>query len=387
MGKSAWRAYTGVQKPSSEYLANEIHNIVTAPFLNNFNGDFSKDIQDAARLQSILYALKNYSRQQIVNNEIFSDLEYDLFIQSYGKVTTSNGRYNFQKSFLKRQGGKTLETTLAKISAALVRSNDIISGNKAKTWSQNKKYVGSLIIGGNYNKLDLPLEEVASGTVQNILKDCSLGTTKWFYQNGKKGKNSSKREIVYVQPKQSKIDVYTNSIEVSQTFIAEYPKLAEFAKLYSDSTITAKNYSKSFYQENGIKLGDTNLFTILYDTLTYHNFFDKKSMFSFMYAIFNRKNGRLVQADSSPEDNNIQSHFNHMQTIFELTGIGQNYNIRVNKNQYELNELNDLFQQGARFLIYNEWDTDVVIVQSTRQILQKRLRSVLQNQRFNFYRF
>lgn len=382
MGKSAWESYINSKKASSSYLANEIHSKITQRYL--MTEDYKQDEKDAAELQKILYELKNYEKKKSQGNTIFDIEEYNAFVDSYGRVV-DNKNFKFS-NFLRKGGGRSLELALGRIATALKDVNDKFIGQQ-KEKKELKNYSAKLITGGNYNIIEIPVEDITNNLTQTVLNNCGVATNNWYKSEIKKGTSNN---VAYVNPKQSKIDVYTNNIEISLEMEINFPNLAKFAKLYSQSTITAKNYKEETYKKSGLKLGNTNMFTILYQTLKYNNFFinNDDALNSFIIALYNRKDNKLVNSTPNTEDSNIESHFNHMQTIFELTGAGQNYYLHTGQKQYELNQLNDLLRQGAKFLIYNQWDSDKIIVQSTKAILYQRLQNELtKNSKFNYYRF
>ena len=344
--------------------------------------NYKQDEKDAAELQEMLYELKNYEKKQSTGEKtIFEEKEYEAFVQSYGRVV-NNKNFKFS-NFLKRQGGRSLELALARISVAL---KDINEGQieQGKTL---KNHAAKLITGGNYNIVEIPVEDITNNIVQTALQKCEAKAKNWYQAEIKKGKSDS--TVAYVNPKQAKVDVYTDRVIFSTEMEIKFPNLSRFAKLYGESTLTAKNYKEQTYRKGGIELGNTNMFTILYQTLEYNGFFNNnKTISSFIIALYKRKDNQLVNSSSVKEDTEIESHFNHMQTIFELTGVGQNYYTRTGEKTLEINQLNDLLKQGAKFLVYNQWDSDKIIVQSTKAILYKRLQSELGNSsKFNRYRF
>jgi len=57
-------------------------------------------------------------------------------------------------------------------------------------------------------------------------------------------------------------------------------------------------------------------------------------------------------------------HFFHLQTIYELTGIGQ----QAKKDASD--DLKEMMNRGVKFLIINEHNSDIIKVYSVRALLK-----------------
>lgn len=345
---------------SSQFLAGPIHNKVYQQYFDQtVLHNYQDYIKRANQLQKYLYDLKNFDRTSKEGNNIFSGFEYNLFRNAYGEVLDATGQ-SFKKGFLRNYGGTNFEKELSNIQSSL---QILLNKGDYLTDVQLQDLQGSIILGGDKTKINFPEGQFEKELTQQILKELGVRTKKYLTEEAKKNKSKDQR-IIYIKDVQPKIDVATNNVIVSAWMEGVYPNLQRFAKLFSNATITAKNYASYSINTYGVHIGKTQIFRILADFIPTLGLIENRDQqISFQYAIFKRYTGmvnKTVSADSS-----IPVHFAHIQNIYELMGVGQNYY----KKDNTINELNEYLKQGAQFLIINEWNTDNIIVKSTRELL------------------
>ena len=347
---------------SSTFLANEIHNQVINQYYTKNQNTMGWE-QKAKKLQQFLYEIKNYEELKRQGEKtLFSEVEYNLFLNAYGEVRDLQG-LPVKNTIFKNRGGTYFEKELADTQLALKKifENDIDINNI-------KGLKGDLIIGQDRTVINFPEEELYKPIMQEVLKELGMTTKKYIDKEAKKNKDQDKK-VIYFNSPQPKIDVRLDSVSVTTEMTAQYPNLSLFASLYSNATISAKNYPDIVlkFTQQQISIGNTNIFRILADFIPTLNLgLNRQQQIGFQYAIFNRALGRAKQLVS--QDNEIPIHFNHIQNIYELMGVGQNYYKKDNQ-QLILNELNDLLLKGAELLIVNFSDRQDIIVKSTRQLL------------------
>ena len=361
------------QLHSSQFLAGPIHDKVYQKYYRSiFTKAQEESIQRAKRLQQFLYALKNFEKNLLAGEKnIFTIQEYFAFKQAYGEVLDAKGEK--LNALFRSSGGANFEQELGHAQLALKKIFENPSFLFEKEEKQ-KEFLGKIVIGQDSTKINFPTGEIVNGTIQKILEGVGTQSTKWasqeakkaFYKAKKAGVKNPAKDILYViNDVQPKIDLSTDSITVSFSQAIEYPLLAEFAILFSKARISAKNYSANEVAKSGVSVGeDTNLFRIMTDFIPTLNVIESQDQeVSFQYAIFKRHLN--LANEKIDEDKNIEQHFSHIQTVYELMGVGQNY---YNKNG-TIKELNNFLKQGVEFLIINEHNSDNIIVKSTRQIL------------------
>lgn len=359
---------------SSQFLAGPIHSVVYQQYYSDIaKNNFKQDSIKAKKLQEYLYDIKNYiQKQQQGEKTLFTQAEYSLFINTYNSVRNLQG-INTSNIF-RHSGGTYFEKELADTQISLKS----IFEKQTLTNKLIQQYKGQIILGQDKTKINFPMEEILKDTTQSLLKQLGVKTTQYLNKEAKKKKDISQK-VTVIKDVQPKIDLKTNSIQIDYDLALDFPNLAAFAKLFANSTITAKNYPKIVIEKftGGVSLGNTQIFRILADFLpTLKLGLTRSEEISFQYAIFNRKLGHVKTKIAA--DDQIQTHFNHIQNIYELMGVGQNYY----KNEI-INELNTLLKQGANFLIYNESDTNKIIVKSTKELLYLIYQNNLQNNREN----
>lgn len=350
---------------SSQFLDGPIHEKVYQKYynldmLNNMEVEIYK--KKAQRLQEILYDLKNYKNPQNTNH-IFKESEYNLFLQTFGEVTNSNG-VPLSNDYLGLQIGNTARGKIFEKELVNLQKTLILSIKKAAEKIDANINIQSsspisIQIGGKNTAINFP--DIVGPLNEIILHDiCGIQS----YRVIKQDRQTTKHYVVEeVNPKIDVINV--NSLEVSAEIKMEYPTLAQFAQLYLQSSITAKNYKDTSIKKFGVSLGNTNIFRIMADFIPTLNIIQNREQeISFQYALFKRYGGLVGQTIDA--DWRIPEHFYHIQNIYELMGVGQSI------ADPDLKQLQSYINQGAELLILNVHNTNNIYVRSTRDILRQK---------------
>lgn len=343
---SYWRQLSGQNLSSSEYLDKEIHSTI----INKFGGQTSKNwIQEekrAKQLEKYLYQIKNYLNDDSKEN-IFTANEKQLL---------RNNLDSQLKNFLKTSGGTTFEKELVDLNLALIKifTSETID-IEAKTYQ--------IWTGSQLNKA---IENLG----KDVVKAFGIKTYKYIDKMHKeKGKSA------YIQSTQIKIDLITQGVEVTQN-IQGTSRLQKFFQLYANASFSAKNYNLT-KRKRDISLGRTSLGRIFFDFLPFIDpvFSNSNIISSFAIALMNRKTG-INLSEPKEADERIDTHLDHIRVIYQLQGLGQSIN---NKNNNDIQQLQQYINRGVDFLIINDFGSDMIRVESTRALLAKFLEEEKNN--------
>ena len=362
---------------SSQFLAGPIHSEVEKKYyeknVQNLK-QYKKYQQNAKKLSKYFNDLKNFLRNFQNGTNIFSAAQYQLLSGVFEDIRNKQGLPS-SDIFRHKQGGKQhyFQQQLADLQITLKSIVQKESFNEDSI----KQYKGRIIIGQDKTEINFPVEQIMKDTTQKFLKQIGIKTKRYYSEQSKKDKNQS--ALIGFQRKEPKIDLRTDSVIVDQQIEMQYSNIADFAKLYSQSAISAKNYTQFVYnapwRESGFSIGNTQLFRVIADFIpTLSLGLTREQEISFQYAIFKRYHGMIKKSVTA--DSSIETHFMHIQNIYELMGVGQNYY----KNG-QLNQLNSFLKQGVEYLITNISDSDYIQVFSTRSILYERYQKMLAENR------
>ena len=166
------------------------------------------------------------------------------------------------------------------------------------------------------------------------------------------------------------------------------------------ATFSLKNYKNIFASGNLYNMvtsGNTNIIAVLLTIIpVYFPGGENEDFYTFMRAILSRyfldqgKPGHSYR-DNDPnvspvnpttaDIDTIGLHFFHLQTVYELTGRGQQ------TGTTEIGELNKLLYQGTKFLLVNDNASGAIKCYSTRDLLYDLLnRSFSQDWRVDYHR-
>ena len=347
-------------KTSIQFLHNPIHAPDVETEKRQWTKGFEKDQQDAKELQNILQQLKNYekskhdgSHQQVA--------AYEQLLRIFESIKNARGESCIQIFRRQQQikGGTqhAFEEDMADINRALIQM-----------FQQNGIFetapVNAVLQLGSYRtNIFLSDQQWTNPIVQELLKSVNVNSVKVFKGRenqvpvfDKSGNPLSKNLYRVLQQVQGKIDLASQSVEITQNLnISGGEKLLRLNELFKGASFTLKNYKET---RDTIQLGSTNIVRVLYTTV--NNFegdlLTSDGVISFTYALAIRHQKGKASAD-------IEKHLGHLQVMYELTGMGQEY---INQ---DIRELKDYSKNGAKYLIVNTYDNDKIQVLSTKSLL------------------
>lgn len=359
----SWRDING-GKDTVEYLHNPIHDPNVQNYYKRNIGNWEADVLAAKKLQGYLQDIKNYEKGIKVEGEShLSLIEYEALRQSLTKIRGVRGVKADQILFSTKEqtkGGSqhAFEEQMADLNIAII---DTLTGSDSSSSGlqglKNKQY--NILLGQSKVNWDISLQQLTSDLVQYGLEAAKVKTIKKFKEIEEKSHRSDQNFYTLVKV-DGKVDLATASAEVTEIVNTQYKHLNELNNLFKDATFTLKNYSKSTERT---KLGSTNIFRVVFTTVQYFTGNSNQQVLAYTSAL------AIRQATDASVAGDINSHLGHLQRVYELTGVGQEY---VNIQQ---KELRDLLRQGAKFMIENVYNSDQIHVASTKELLAKMLES------------
>lgn len=343
---SYWRQLSGQNLSSSEYLDKRIHSTIIKRFGGQTDKSWIQEEKRAKQLEKYLYQIKNFLNDDSKEN-IFTANEKQLLRDNLDPQL---------KNFLKTSGGTTFEKELVNLNLALMK---IFTSETIDI--ETKTY--QIWTGSQLNK-----------AIENLGKDAAkaFGIKTYKYIDKK---HKEKGKSAYIQSTQIKIDLITQGVEITQN-ISGTSQLQKFFQLYTNASFSAKNYNLT-KKARDISLGSTSLGRIFFDFLPFIDpvFSNSNIISSFAIALMNRKKG-INLSEPNETDERIDAHLDHIRTIYQLQGLGQSIN---NKNNDNIQQLQQYINRGVDFLIINDFGSDIIQVESTRALLAKFLEKEKSN--------
>ena len=336
--------YRGIRDGMSvSAFMNTIHtNLVTK---YKARASMTGDVANAKRLTEFFKDIKT-----VQAGGQASAFEQETIEQVLGSLPQFKFKGNtFRQQLFTRTGGARFERDIAKLATTVV-------SQIAEEGSMEK--VNNLVTGNVNAENNIDPERMASSVVQQMLQLAGTKTQKYFTEEDKK----SKMLKYYHREVYQKIDVQGLSGNITFTIKASASaELVEIANLLNDATFSAKNYGNWSWDRtanNGkggiidsstsdVKFGATDVsrsLTAIIQSLGY----DIDTAISATYAALN-------EVDDNPE---LAIQLYHMRIAYELSGAGQILDGNID-------------YKGAKYIIYNNPDTDEIIVRSTAELINE----------------
>lgn len=338
-------------KTSVQYLRKPIHN----PGYKNEQKKWTKNVEkertNAQELQKILQEIKIYAKNK-KNGNYIEIAAYDKILDIFQQLKTMRGQ-SMVDIFRREQKESTAQHAF---------EEDMVDLQKALIQILNPAFLEAmkglkLALGQSRTNITLTDEQWTNPAIQALLKNIDVKSKKFFENkiNEYRIKDENEGFFRVLQSVEGKIDFAAVSVEVTQNLnFSGADKLIKLNTLLENATFTLKNYKSG----KTIELGSTNIFRLL---MTAVNRFDSKlskdGQLSFVYA--------LINSHLQGKDPEIERHLGHLQVIYELTGMGQQY---VSKSE-DIEQLKKYAQQGAKYLIVNTNNNDKIQVVSTKDLL------------------
>lgn len=346
----SWRNISNQDTVS--FLHSPIHNPNVENYRKKETNNYQQDAANAKKLQNYLTQIKEFVTTGESSTHFFNkaelDLLYDMLVQVRG-VKGQTAAQVVQMFSKPQQNGQTkhaFEQDMRDLNLAIA---DALTDEKWQTRDiviQTGQFKTNIFSG-------------AQDGAEGLLDDLNQQALKAI-------KNNSMRKLpTYEDPnkKQSfrilknvdgKVDMVGLSVDVTASVQMEYAHLSELNNLFKDATFTLKNYSK---ESEKTKIGNTNIFRVVYTLTQYFTGMSNQETLAYTSAL------AIRHATDAAAQSDVDSHLGHLQRVYQLTGLGQEY---VNVEQHQLKEL---LRQGAKYMIQNIHNSSEIDVASTKELL------------------
>lgn len=308
------------------------------------NAKAAVDRQRAAKMESILYRIKNLNAQPENSIEGLLDEQAKTLIeQSLSALNANrvgNRRLSGQDLFHRTHGTSTsyggddiFEEELAAVLSTIERE---ATGSTIG--------LGGYLVGGQQANI---LTGEISKDVQKIMTKYVNGMAK----NINEKPHNEQKQWSKPQARSGKVDV--NGLSIVDITADLNPLWSDLYQTFSGCTFSVKNYSSYFTNSLNIHLGNTDYYKALYGSLSSLGY-DQKTIDKIIFSGLN--------SYAKSQNNTVALHFYHLRFIYELTGVG-------------------LYDQagepisGVDFLIYNDPSSDAIFVRSTADLIAQELEN------------
>lgn len=302
-----------------------------------YNDQTQQEINNAKYLERFFYAIKN--RQSVTQD---SGIDTSMIDQIIAKIHAFNPNINSKKIF-RHSGGQKFERELAIIENALaaVVSDLDVSNKNIQGFMTGKEVQLDKII----KNIDIEVLQSLGVKLKHRIND--FGLDEYYIPGGKSIKIDN---IGFME-----LNLKSNAT----------PAMEKIFNIMKDATFTVKNYGSkgSDYIKpfENLTLGKTKISSILLDILP------RISGSQWKHYL------KIIALNTN--DPSVILHVSHLRQIYELIGVGQ-----VGKNKV-LQQFN-----GAKYLIYNDYQTDLIRVKATAEIAADILNSkIVRHNPFDSY--
>lgn len=357
--ETTFRKFSG-GKSSAAYLRDPIHSPKVTDEISKWSDGRDQDNRDAIALQRILFDIKNYEKTLSSggSGNHQQKAAYDLLLNTFKNITNIKGQ-SVSQIFRRQEQlpGVTqhaFEQDMKNLNLALIEMLQ-------DYFSLNKIQVPEIQLGGETVNISLAENIITEAIYQRMLEGLKINSVKAFKNEENKNPIPEKKKNLFrvFSEVQGKTDIATYSVEVTQKITLEGGEdILKLNELFKNATFTLKNYQ----DDVNIKLGNTNIGRVLYTTVNYFagKELGSEGVLSFAYALARRH-------DTNKASKYIQKHLAHLQIMYELIGLGQEY------TNTDIIELRDYLKEGTKFLLINRWDSDKIQVFSTKDLLVRFL--------------
>lgn len=310
------------------------------------NAKAAVDRQRAAKMESILYRIKNLKTQPENSIEGFLDEQAETLIEQ------SLSALNANRMGKKKLSGQDLFHRAHGTSTSY-GGDDIFEEELAAVLSTIEQEatgstigLGGYLVGGQQANISLTGE--ISKDVQKVMTKYVNGMAKKINEKP----HNEQKQWSKPQARSGKVDV--NGLSIVDITANLNPLWADLYQTFSGCTFSVKNYSSYFTNQLNIHLGNTDYYKALYGVLSSLDGYDQKTIDKIIYSGLN--------SYLKSQNNTVALHFYHLRFIYELTGVG-------------------LYDQqgdpisGVDFLIYNDPGSDAIFVRSTADLIAQELEN------------
>lgn len=335
------------RNPNVTKLLDQIHKRMQRQYIPSEK--VAEDKKNARILQNFLQEIKKHAMNRKIGNyaeEVQNDI-YDLILDN---IILPNGRSI--NSLFTRIGkyGKITGTYFEDDFAALIAS--IVNLTESR---EDKVTYEDFSFGDVAGTTDLNLLNETDKTIKNYVKNLANITQEEL--------NKNKPGFVL-----GKIDTLVQGELINMNASIDFPPGVLEAlsnATFSDKAYRSKRFDKNSQQvvevgEKLIHLGNSNPYRAVLGVMSNLNFTERQTQYVF-YGGRNIYQG--LDNDPPPEaPDYVRQHIYHMRYVYELTGAGILYK-----------EYGDSFASGAKYLVYNDPDSELITVVATSEIIEDLL--------------
>ncbi len=391
--------YWSPDKSSAEFLMNDIHKEVEEKYFTEQDSEQIKQQQKNAELLTKFFSdLKDYGikKQHGILDKRMGlqwgasiDLFYAVvkeFMKGIKNQDSDKGLFgltnqkNAASPVVFQNQINAILKGIAAFSNAGVNKTGLKTGNLFKSNIKDTLKLNYIVGNKTYDNFDKTFIDFIGTNIGQIVARHTIRATKTVLEEGEE-KQKYTDAIFKQQKKAIKADI-ANVNSFNLQVLASYgfsEKFLRVASLLSQCSFSLKNYKQAIHgKKNLISIGQTNILSILLlflPTLSCVNSLKPEAFFSFIMALTRRYflgpyNGKSFQRYPQIPSSNVDIiglHFFHIQTVYELAGIGQ-------QSSQLSSELNNFLKQGVQYLLVNDWNGVEIKVYSVKQLLYESYR-------------
>lgn len=336
------------KNPNVSKLLDQVHKRMRRQYFPS--GQLNEDKKNARILQDFLYQIKQHAMARDTDNSAIK-VQKDIYDLILDNVVLPNGR-SISKLFTRvgkygKITGQYFEDDFAALLASVV---NLTQSREDKVSIEN-----------------FSLGDVAGTTSAKVLEQATNDEIKNYV---KTLQNVTQEELKKNNPGfvLGKIDTFVDGEILNMNASIEFPPGVLEAlsnATFSDKAYRSKKWDKTTNQliqvgEKFIHLGNSNPYRAVLGVMSNLGFSEKQSQYVF-YGGRNIFQG--LDTDPPPEQPDyVRQHIYHIRYVYELTGAGILY------KDYGSN-----FASGAKYLVYNDPDSDLITVVATAEIIQDLL--------------
>lgn len=326
-------------KQRIESKLHNVHNELTAKM--NFNAKAAVDRVRAAKMQQVLYQIKNLS------TTASNPIEGLLNEQAMTIIDESLGMLNANRKGKRRLSGHDLFHRAHGTSTSM-GGDDIFEEELAAVLSSIEKQATGTTIGVEGRLVG---GQSANILMSEVSKDVEKVMNKFINNTERRINNTTDQNKHWTKPvaRSGKVDV--EGLTKMDITAELNPAWTDLYHLFSGCTFSVKNYSSFFTKSLNIHLGNTDVYKALYGSLSALSY-DNDEINSIISA--------GLHSYENSGNQTVANHFYHLRFIYELTGVG-------------LYDSEGEPISGVDFLIYNDPNTDAIYVRSTADMIATEL--------------
>ena len=341
-------------KDHLEHVDNRLMSWLESQSLKN-----SQELADAQKIEKYLKIFKDHSNSDPLWNNLRQRMLTTRGGRSVKNIFHTSGT----------RGGYVFEEEIASLIQALA---DIVLGGGIQSTNKKNRVYYKDDDGKKHWKNVIQLSyDIMTGSTGAIPKKNTLAVgieqdiLQSIYQNvqnvnGQTINTNNFDEYfgLVSEPKFGKPDIYSKGVISANVYWDTTTAFGELLALFNKYNFSLKSYSSAGSMWDKITLGETDPYKAYYSILTELGYGAKYIYDSYFRA---RNCYRSISIDSSHGGHDVSLHMGHIQSIYELTGLGMQY-------------LNGKEAQAEMFIL-NDSNTGNIFVRSSSSMIKDFLKN------------